>query len=224
MQVLLVEDDLRLGKMMKMLLTKQNHIVTWLTNGEEALDYAATKRFDIILLDWMLPDVQGIDILKQIRSQHIATPIIMMTAKGELEDKVSGFETGADDYIVKPFEFEELHIRMNALHRRNVGQMTNILEVGPIAVDTTKKKVLIHGADINLTNKEYTLLVLLMEYQGIVAKDMILDKVWSIDEVVSDNNVETLVKRLRQKLGTSIAPYKVKAIRNMGYILTDDAS
>lgn len=224
MQILLVEDDLRLGKMMRLLLMKQNNVVTWLTSGEDAIDYAATNRYDIILLDWMLPDVQGIDILKQLREQHITTPIIMMTAKGELEDKISGFETGADDYIVKPFEFEELNMRINALHRRSVGQVTSILEVGPISVDTIKQRVRIRNNDINLTHKEYTLLVLLMEYEGIVPKDMILDKVWSIDEIVSDNNVETLIKRLRQKLGTDIQPYKIKAIRNMGYTLTHDPS
>ncbi|WP_414042202.1 response regulator transcription factor [Macrococcus animalis] len=224
MQILIIEDDLRLGKMMKLLLTKQSYVVTWLTSGSEALDYANTDRFDMILLDWMLPDIQGIDILKQLRASHITTPVIMMTAKGELEDKISGFETGADDYIVKPFEFEELNIRINALHRRSVGQMTMMLEVGPIQVDTSKKRVYINQTEFNLTNKEYTLLILLMEYQGIVSKDIILDKVWSIDEVVSDNNVETLIKRLRQKLGTTIAPYKIKSIRNMGYTLTNDAS
>lgn len=224
MQILLVEDDLRLGKMMRLLLMKQNNVVTWLTSGEDAIDYAATNRYDIILLDWMLPDVQGIDILKQLREQHITTPIIMMTAKGELEDKISGFETGADDYIVKPFEFEELNMRINALHRRSVGQVTSILEVGPISLDTIKQRVRIRNNDINLTHKEYTLLVLLMEYEGIVPKDMILDKVWSIDEIVSDNNVETLIKRLRQKLGTDIQPYKIKAVRNMGYTLTHDPS
>lgn len=224
MQILLVEDDLRLGKMMRLLLMKQNNVVTWLTSGEDAIDYAATNRYDIILLDWMLPDVQGIDILKQLREQHITTPIIMMTAKGELEDKISGFETGADDYIVKPFEFEELNMRINALHRRSVGQVTSILEVGPISVDTIKQRVRIRNNDINLTHKEYALLVLLMEYEGIVPKDMILDKVWSIDEIVSDNNVETLIKRLRQKLGTDIQPYKIKAVRNMGYTLTHDPS
>lgn len=224
MQILLVEDDLRLGKMMRLLLMKQNNVVTWLTSGEDAIDYAATNRYDIILLDWMLPDVQGIDILKQLREQHITTPIIMMTAKGELEDKISGFEKGADDYIVKPFEFEELNMRINALHRRSVGQVTSILEVGPISVDTIKQRVRIRNNDINLTHKEYTLLVLLMEYEGIVPKDMILDKVWSIDEIVSDNNVETLIKRLRQKLGTDIQPYKIKAVRNMGYTLTHDPS
>lgn len=224
MQILLVEDDLRLGKMMRLLLMKQNNVVTWLTSGEDAIDYAATNRYDIILLDWMLPDVQGIDILKQLREQHITTPIIMMTAKGELEDKISGFETGADDYIVKPFEFEELNMRINALHRRSVGQVTSILEVGPISVDTIKQRVRIRNNDINLTHKEYTLLVLLMEYEGIVPKNMILDKVWSIDEIVSDNNVETLIKRLRQKLGTDIQPYKIKAVRNMGYTLTHDPS
>lgn len=224
MQILLVEDDLRLGKMMRLLLMKQNNVVTWLTSGEDAIDYAATNRYDIILLDWMLPDVQGIDILKQLREQHITTPIIMMTAKGELEDKISGFETGADDYIVKPFEFEELNMRINALHRRSVGQVTSILEVGPISVDTIKQRVRIRNNDINLTHKEYTLLVLLMEYEGIVPKDMILDKVWSIDEIVSDNNVETLIKRLRQKLGTDIQPYKIKAVRNMGYTITHDPS
>jgi len=224
MQILLVEDDLRLGKMMRLLLMKQNNVVTWLTSGEEVIDYVGTERYDIILLDWMLPDVQGIDILKQIRAQRLTTPIIMMTAKGELEDKISGFETGADDYIVKPFEFEELNMRINALHRRSVGQMTSLLEIGPISVDTVKQRVRIHDNDINLTHKEYTLLVLLMEYQGIVPKDMILDKVWSIDEIVSDNNVETLIKRLRQKLGTDIEPYKIKAVRNMGYTLTHDPS
>lgn len=166
MQILLVEDDLRLGKMMRLLLMKQNNVVTWLTSGEDAIDYAATNRYDIILLDWMLPDVQGIDILKQLREQHITTPIIMMTAKGELEDKISGFETGADDYIVKPFEFEELNMRINALHRRSVGQVTSILEVGPISVDTIKQRVRIRNNDINLTHKEYTLLVLLMEYEA----------------------------------------------------------
>lgn len=224
MQVLLIEDDERLGKMMRLLLMKQNHIVTWLTTGKDAMSYIETNRFDIILLDWMLPDVQGIDILKQIRTHHIATPIIMMTAKGELEDKISGFETGVDDYIVKPFEFEELHMRMTALHRRSVGQITHLLEVGPITIDKTKKKVNVNEQEINLTNKEYLLLILLMEYQGIVSKEIILDKIWSIDEIVSDNNVEVLIRRLRQKLGTSIAPYKIKAIRNMGYTLTHDES
>lgn len=222
MQILLVEDDLRLGKMIQVLLQKQQYVVTWLTDGSEVEAYAMTDRFDLILLDWMLPELSGLEVLKKLRMQKVSTPVIMMTAKGEIEDKLSGFETGADDYIVKPFDFQELNMRIIALHRRSLGRATNNIEQGPIVINTMHNTVHIHNEEVHLTHKEYQLLKLLMEYQGVVSKEMILDKVWSIDEIVSDNNVETLIKRLRQKIGKQMVPYKIKSIRNMGYTMVKD--
>lgn len=222
MQILLVEDDLRLGKMIQVLLQKQQYVVTWLTDGSEVEAYAMTDRFDLILLDWMLPELSGLEVLKKLRMQKVSTPVIMMTAKGEIEDKLSGFETGADDYIVKPFDFQELNMRIIALYRRSLGRATNNIEKGPIVINTMHNTVHIHNEEVHLTHKEYQLLKLLMEFQGVVSKEMILDKVWSIDEIVSDNNVETLIKRLRQKIGKQMLPYKIKSIRNMGYTMVKD--
>lgn len=223
MQILLVEDDLKLGKLTKLMIESKQHIVTWVTDGRDALDYIETSRYDIVLMDWMLPSMEGIEVVRAIREQKIDVPIIMMTAKGTLDDKVTGFQTGADDYIVKPFDFEELEVRMLALTRRFSGRVSEKLIVGPIEIDLADQMTHVNGNHVLLTKKEYLLLTLLMHHaHHIVTRDLIFDKVWSIDDEVTDNAIEALIRRLRKKLGDSIAPYQIKVIRNMGYSLTNE--
>lgn len=223
MQILLVEDDLKLGKLTKLMIESKQHIVTWVTDGRDALDYIETSRYDIVLMDWMLPSMEGIEVVRAIREQKMDVPIIMMTAKGTLDDKVTGFQIGADDYIVKPFDFEELEVRMLALTRRFSGRVSEKLIVGPIEIDLADQMTHVNGNHVLLKKKEYLLLTLLMHHaHHIVTRDLIFDKVWSIDDEVTDNAIEALIRRLRKKLGDSIAPYQIKVIRNMGYSLTNE--
>lgn len=224
MRLLLVEDDLKLGKFTKLMLESQGYVVTWVKSGSEAMDYIVLETFEVIILDWMLPDISGVDVIKRCRLADVNIPIIMMTARGTIDDKVEGFNAGADDYIVKPFEFDELHMRILALGRRSFGRMTNELKYEMFEVDYHEHNIKFNDIVLELTRKEYLLMKVLIEHKGgIVSKDMIMEHVYTIDEIVSDNAIESLIRRIRAKIGNDISPFIIKVVRNMGYRLIKHA-
>ena len=162
MRLLLVEDDLKLGKFTKLMLQSQGYVVTWVKSGSEAMDYIVLETFEVIILDWMLPDISGVDVIKRCRLADVNIPIIMMTARGTIDDKVEGFNAGADDYIVKPFEFDELHMRILALGRRSFGRMTNELKYEMFEIDYHEHNIKFNDIVLELTRKEYLLMKVLI--------------------------------------------------------------
>ncbi|MGK0553516.1 response regulator transcription factor [Macrococcus capreoli] len=218
MKVLLIEDNETLGGFLKDILTLKKYYVEWLKDGIDVDFYCQTGGYDILLLDWMLPSTTGIEVIKKLRAQNIQLPVIMLTAKSEVSDKVEGLTTGADDYLTKPFDMDELEARMISVVKRYQALGNNTKSIGNITLDIIKHEFLIEESVINLTQKEYQLLELLFLNQ-IVSREMILEKIWSIDQIVGDNNIDALIRLLKKKLVAVHANVKVKNIRGVGYKL-----
>jgi len=219
MKVLLIEDERDLADAVTAILQKNNFSVDNAYDGEYGLDCALSDIYDFIILDIMLPKKDGLRVLKEMRSEGIKTPVLMLTAKGELRDKVTGLDSGADDYLPKPFHIDELLARLRALGRRkgelNVDGIIQIksLSFNPLTLTLTKD-----GNETKLTLKESQLLELLISRKGnYVSKDTIIEKLWSYDADVEDNHVESHVSLLRKKLAAAGGDLTVRASRGIGY-------
>lgn len=221
MRILLVEDELHLAEALTQILRKNNYTVDTVNDGESGLDNALSDIYDLIILDIMLPKLDGISILKQIRKEGIKTPVIMLTAKGEISDKVVGLDSGADDYLPKPFATEELLARIRALSRRKDEILPdNTLKFGDIELDTSTLKLSKENKDIKLILKESELLELLISRKNIVtSKELIIEKLWGFDSDVEHNHVEVYVSFLRKKLKFLSSNVGISTIRGVGYIL-----
>lgn len=223
MKVLLVEDEKYLAEAVAQVLKKNNYDVDLSFDGEEGLYNALSGVYDIILLDIMLPKKSGLDVLRELREEEVATPVILLTAKGEVEDRVLGLDTGADDYLPKPFKMEELLARMRAISRRR-GELLpeGVLSFGDIELNPVTL-VLSKGEKLfNLTLKESRLLEFLIINKGrSLSSDAIIEKVWGYDSEAEDNHVHVYISFLRKKLATLESNVKIKTIRNVGYALTD---
>lgn len=221
MKVLLIEDDEMLAEAVSQILIKNNYSVDVSHDGEYGLDCALSGIYDVILLDIMLPKLNGIEVLRQLRQEGIATPIIMLTAKGELHDKVRGLDYGADDYIAKPFETEELLARIRAVVRRkgayhNEGK----LAYGDFAFNPHAKEVEKDGQILLLSTKESQLLELLIEYTPhALSKERIIEKLWGYDTDATNSHVETHVSLLRKKLRQVGSLTSIRGVRGVGYLL-----
>ena len=225
MKVLMVEDERDLADAVTTILQKHNFTVDNAYDGEYGLDCALTGIYDFIILDIMLPKMDGLSVLKEMRSADIKTPVLMLTAKGELRDKVHGLDSGADDYLPKPFHVDELLARLRALGRRK-GELhvdgviqINDLSFNPQTLTLTKSADGEEGdKELKLTLKESQLLELLISRKGsYVSKDTIIEKLWSYDADVDDSHVESHVSLLRKKLATAGADITIKASRGIGY-------
>ena len=221
MKVLLVEDEKLIANAVKQVLKKDNYLVDLAFDGQEGLDNALTGQYDVIVLDILLPKMDGLAVLREIRLSHIITPIIMLTAKGETKDKIRGLDNGADDYLAKPFEIDELLARIRALSRRqpeiNAGTQ---LSFGNCTLDTQRLTVYQGSVSVNLTIKESQILELLIINRNIVvSKEKMIEKVWGYDTDAVEGNVETQVSLLRKKLRQAHSDMTVKAIRGTGYVL-----
>ena len=193
----------------------------WLRNGIEVMEYLSDTSYDILLVDWMLPKSSGIEVIREIRDKNINIPIIMLTAKSQTADKVSGLNTGADDYLTKPFEFEELEARILANVKRfsmTQNMQQNTKKIGNITYHYNQHQFTINQSTVYLTRKEYQLLELLFLYE-VAPRDLIIEKIWNIDQVVTSNNIDALVRLLRNKLKTVGASIEIKNMRNIGYKL-----
>lgn len=223
MRILIIEDQKNMAEAIEYILKKNNYIVDFALDGEEGLDLALTDIYDLILLDVMLPTMDGFTILKKIRKQEIHVPVIMLTAKGEVEDKCSGLDLGADDYLAKPFQTEELLARIRAiLRRKNNDYSENVLTFENIELNVTNLKLKCDENEYDLTLKESQVLELLMvRAKNIVSKDILIDKIWGLLNSAIDNNVEVYVSFLRKKLESMNANVKIKTIRGVGYSLVE---
>lgn len=226
MRILIVEDELHLAEALTQILKKNHYSVDAVHDGRTGLDYAQTGIYDLLLLDIMMPEMDGISVLKTLRQQGIATPIILLTAKGEITDKVIGLDYGADDYIAKPFSSEELLARIRAALRRK-GEVLpeDGLKFGDIQLNTANLKLSVNGKEMKLNLKENELLELLItRKQGVTSKEQIIEKLWGFDSDVEYNNVEVYISFLRKKLNFLHSQVKINTIRGVGYVLEEVTS
>jgi DNA-binding response OmpR family regulator len=221
MIVLLVEDDEDLGELVKYNLEKKNFKVEWILDGQEALEKAKTNKYDLIILDLMLPNVNGLEICKKIResSQNGGTPIIVLTALSDEDTKVKGFSLGADDYVTKPFSMKELLARIEAILRRAGYVLKNVVEFEGIVYDRKSKSVSVDGKPIYLTKTELQLLEFFLEHPGeLFSREELLERIWGHDHNETTRTVDVYISRLRKKLGKK-GEY-LKTLPRLGYKLT----
>lgn len=223
MRILIVEDEFNLADVIASQLKKEKYIVDIALDGEEGCYQSLTDIYDLIILDIMLPKIDGFTILKNIKESKVHSKIIMLTAKTTLEDKLTGFDYGADDYLTKPFHIEELIARVNVQLRKNMTNFyQNYLEVGDLRLDIKNSKLscITTKEEIDISCKEYLLMEYLMTNQNqIISKDQIYDKVWGIDNEVESNNLEAYLSFLRKKIKIIGSTIAIKAIRGLGYKL-----
>lgn len=224
MRVLLAEDDKRLGKLIKYMLEQNQIQVEWVTNGSDIYEYATYTEYDILILDWMMPGESGVSACERLRQDGYERAILMLTARDSIEDRVTGLDAGADDYLVKPFEFAELLARLRALGRRTTQKIQqDIVEVGEFTLNRTAK-VLKKGSEvIQLSPREFQLFDLLAQNIGIVVpREIILDRIWGLEADVSSNNIDSYMKLLRKKLDLGKGHTIIKTVRGVGYKLVAD--
>lgn len=223
MKILIAEDEVHLADALSQILKKQNYSVDVVHDGRSALDDALTGIYDLLLLDVMMPELDGFAVLKTLREEGVATPVILLTAKGEINDKVTGLDYGADDYIPKPFATEELLARIRAaLRRRGEVIPEDGLKFGDVELNTANLKLSVNGKDIKLNLKESELLELLISRkQAITSKEQIIEKLWGFDAEVEHNNVEVYVSFLRKKLTFLNSSVRISTVRGVGYLLEE---
>lgn len=220
MKILVVEDEHKIANSIKKGLEQENYAVDVTYDGTSGFDLASTETYDTIILDLMLPDIDGITICKKLRAANIHIPILMLTARGQLEDKVTGLNSGADDYLVKPFAFTELLARIKALTRRPKDALGTILTASDLSLNTLSYEVKRGDRLINLSRKEFALLEYLLRHSGnIVTKDQIINNTWNYDSDVLPNTVEVYIGYLRNKIDKPFPslPPLIHTIRGFGY-------
>lgn len=221
MRVLLVEDDPAISHFLVKGLTEELHVVDLVEDGVTAEERALSDEYDVIVLDVMLPGLNGVDVCRRIRSQSIDTPILMLTAREATADRIAGLDAGADDYITKPFSFEELLARMRAIARRGrTKALSGVLRYGPIELDAREHTVRVNGNRLDLTATEYRLLEQLMyRPETIVSREHLADRVWGRDLDPASNVVEVYVGYLRRKLQSHYEGSLIQTVRGLGYML-----
>ena len=220
MNILLIEDEARVADFIRRGLAAEGWSVDHAPDGETGLEMARAGTYDTILLDLMLPGIQGLDVCRKLRARKNTTPILMLTALDAAEEKVDGLRSGADDYLPKPFDFDELAARIEALHRRANGYTANgteaVLSVGEISFDRASMQVTVGGEEIELSKKERDLLVLFMSNLGrVMSRERILNAVWGVNEDPLTNVVDVYVGRIRRKIGAE--GQRIVTLRNVGY-------
>ncbi|MGM9937009.1 MAG: response regulator transcription factor [Candidatus Ornithomonoglobus sp.] len=224
MRILIVEDEIRLCEALVQLLKKHHYTVDSENDGEAGLDDALSGIYDVIILDIMLPKLDGLSVLKEIRKNNLNVPVILLTAKGDVSDKVAGLDSGADDYLTKPFNTEELLARVRALGRRR-GEIVDAdaLSCDDISLDTQTLKLTCGASEITLTRKESELLEYLILHKDIISsKEQIIEKLWGFNSEAEANHVEVYVSFLRKKLKRVHSNVQIKAVRGIGYKLTSE--
>jgi DNA-binding response OmpR family regulator len=220
MRILVVEDEHRIAASIKKGLEQEKHAVDLSYTGTEGFDLASTEDYDIIILDLMLPGMDGITICKELRKKHIHTPVLILTARGQIQDKVEGLDSGADDYLTKPFSFEELLARIRALARRPKNALDASLSVGDLKLDPKSYEVKRNGTPIRLSSKEFSLVEYLMRHANtIVSKDQIIAHIWNYEADVLPNTVEVYIRNLRNKIDHPFSGRKplIHTVRGFGY-------
>jgi DNA-binding response OmpR family regulator len=220
--ILVVEDDVRLSRLLRRLLTQDRHVVETAMTAAEGLEVATSSlELDAVILDIGLPDRSGFDVARTLRRQGSAVPILMLTARDSVSDRVEGLDAGADDYLVKPFAYEELLARLRALGRRPPSRKSAALKAGPIELDETTRRVTVAGESIELSQREFSILECLLRRPGqVLSRDQLLDYAWPYGVALTPNTVEAYIHLLREKLGPAAAN-NVETVRGVGYRLRE---
>jgi len=216
MRILLVEDDVMVGESLCRALTQSGHAVDWLRDGNSADSALHAQSFDMMLLDLGLPKLDGLSVLKQLRDRGGSMPVIILTAREALADRISGLDAGADDYLVKPFALEELEARIRAVQRRHIGQPKPLLQCGDLTLDPSTREVQFRNEPVALSAREYQILHVLMRRPGaIISRPDLEEQLFNWEAEIDSNAIEVYVHRLRQKL----TPQMIRTVRGLGYQL-----
>lgn len=214
MRVLIVEDDKGIGELLRDDLSEQGYALDWAQDGDEALELLASFPYDLVVLDLMLPSRDGFEIVGHLREQGKRVPVLMLTARDGVDDRVKGLELGADDYVTKPFHLTELRARVRALLRRSQGEASNKITVARLALDVAQKRAWFAGEEIRLSGREFSVLEFLaFNAGGYYTRDALLEHVWPGDTSVDPRTVDTYIRYLRRKLGDDA----IETVRNLGY-------
>ena len=220
MRILVVEDELPIAAALRRGLEQERHAVDVAADGEEALLLAMTNEYDAIVLDLMLPRKHGLAVCRELRERRIITPVLMLTARDSVQDRVTGLNVGADDYLTKPFAFDELVARLNALMRRQALDRAPVLQVDDLSLDPTNREVRRGNTVIELTNKEYALLAVLMHRPGrIVTRRQIEEQLWDLGADTESNVINVYIAQLRRKIDADRARPLIRTVRGVGYTM-----
>ncbi|MFO7564906.1 MAG: response regulator transcription factor [Enhygromyxa sp.] len=216
MKILVVEDDAKLARFLVRVLVEEGYVADACAEGSEAILRAESGVYDAMVLDWMLPDIDGVSVCRSLRERACPIPIVMLTARGELRERVLGLRSGADDYVVKPFEIDELLARLDAVLRRSIRK--GLLRAGPLEIDRIERRVALEGRTLELTERERALLIhLALRADQIVTRSEILSRVWGLNFDPESNMIEVHISRLRDKLGAHAK--MIETVRGKGYRL-----
>ncbi len=222
MRLLLAEDEKSLSRALTAILERNNYSVDAVYDGQEALDYLECGQYDGVILDIMMPKVDGITVLKTIREKGNQIPVLMLTAKAEVDDKVEGLDSGANDYLTKPFQSKELLARIRAMTRNGTIQLSSLLKMGNVTLDQAKFELSTPSGSVHLANKEFQMLELLMSNpHRLISSEHFLEKIWGCDSDAELNVVWVYISYLRKKLSALKADIQIKASRNAGYSLEE---
>ncbi len=222
MRILIIEDEKKVAAFVKKGLEEETYAVDIAHDGEEGLHLAETNQYDLIILDLMLPKVNGLEVLTQLRNKRINTPILLLTAKDSVEDKVTGLNKGADDYLTKPFAFSELLARIRSLLRRGQSETQTVLKVADLTLDLLSHKVRRNGEEIELTGKEYSLLEYFMRNAGkVLTRTMIAEHVWDYNFDTFTNVIDVYVNHLRKKIDKNHEKKLLHTLRGVGYVMKE---
>lgn len=222
MRILVIEDEKNLNDIIVKKLKLEHYGVDACYDGEEGLDYILATEYDVIILDIMLPKMNGFDVLKKMRSKKIKTPVLLLTAKDSVEDRVQGLDLGADDYLIKPFAFDELLARIRVLLRRNSTTETanNIFSIGNLTVDIESRSVKRENKSIKLSTREFTILEYMIRNKGkVLSRDNIEQHIWNYDYEGGTNVIDVYIRYLRKKIDDNFEPKLIHTIRGIGYVL-----
>jgi len=223
MRILVVEDNRDLNKLIVKTLSKNGYTADGCFNGKEALDYFAGAEYDAVLLDVMMPKMDGYELISLLRDKGNDTPVLFLTARDSVEDRVKGLDLGADDYLIKPFEFDELLARIRAMTRKRAGIRTNKFKLADLEVDVEKRTVLRSGKEVQLLPKEFTLLEYMIKNQGIVlSREQLEDRIWNYEYSGSSNNIDGYMSRLRKKIDSDSDKKLLHTVRGVGWVLRSE--
>lgn len=219
MPLLIAEDDPKISKLLRYMFTADGYTVDCAEDGEEALLYCEANQYDVVILDWMMPNKSGIEVLRTLRQRGYNGAILMLTAKDTLDNKIDGLDSGADDYLSKPFEYRELLSRIKALQRRSTQRLVEErLFIGPFSLDKQQMQIYVGTTNLELSHREYQLFSLLLENNGnTVVRGTIIDRVWGLDQSVSPNNLDAYIKLLRKKIALHHPSPVIQSVRGIGY-------
>ncbi len=222
MRILVADDEPEMTMVLEALLKREHYSVDVVHNGQDALDYGLAENYDCIVLDIMMPRLDGIQVLQALRAKNIATPVLSLTAKSQIEDRVTGLDSGADDYLPKPFDNREFTARVRALTRRGAEYTPSILTVGNVTLDCSNFELKCGSSCIRLGNKEFQILELLMRQKGrLISTEQFMEHIWGYDSNAEINVVWAYISYLRRKLGAVGANIRISARRGQGYVLEE---